>query len=80
MTPFRLACLCVALAAPATAQQPVPDTTVIAEAEEFKVQGQGGWRPGVWGENYYCATFANSFLSRKAFAGPGRGGRLVLRN
>src|SRR5438552_18591209 len=22
-----------------------------------------------WGENYFCATFANSFLSRKAFLG-----------
>jgi hypothetical protein len=55
-----------------TAKQPVApvsDTTVIAEAEEFQPQDKGGWQAHAWGENYFCATFANSFLSRKAFLG-----------
>jgi hypothetical protein len=51
--------------------QPINDTTVIAEAEEFKPAGGGaaGWRAQPWGANYYAATFANTFLSRKAFLG-----------
>lgn len=55
--------------------KPISDTTVIAEAEEFRVQSGGatnaakGWEPKQWGENYYAATFANTFLSRKAFLG-----------
>lgn len=48
---------------------PLSDTTVVAEAEEFQPQGKGGWQAKAWGENYFCATFANSFLSRKAFLG-----------
>jgi hypothetical protein len=50
---------------------PNPDGTIICEAEEFKVAGsaQGGWQAGYWGQNYYAATFANSFLSRKAYLG-----------
>jgi hypothetical protein len=49
---------------------PVSATTVLAEAEEFQVQGQGpGWRARPWGTNYFAATFANSFLSRKAYLG-----------
>ena len=48
-----------------------PDGLYIAEAEEFRVDpGQGpGWLARPFGENYYAATFANSFLSRKAFLG-----------
>ena len=38
------------------------------EAEEFQPAGDA-WRARPWGENYYAATFANSFLSRKAFLG-----------
>ncbi|MBI1913172.1 MAG: beta-galactosidase trimerization domain-containing protein [Planctomycetes bacterium] len=49
--------------------QPVSDTTIIAEAEEFKVDKPDGWKAKGWGENYFTATFANSFLSRKAFLG-----------
>jgi hypothetical protein len=49
--------------------QPVSNTTVIAEAEEFRVDRPGGWKARPWGENYFVATFANSFLSRKAFLG-----------
>ncbi|HKB38198.1 MAG TPA: hypothetical protein VKD72_17250, partial [Gemmataceae bacterium] len=49
--------------------QPVSDTTIIAEAEEFRVDRPGGWKVKPWGENYFVATFANSFLSRKAFLG-----------
>jgi hypothetical protein len=49
--------------------QPISDTTILAEAEEFKVDKPGGWKAKKWGENYFVATFANSFLSRKAFLG-----------
>jgi hypothetical protein len=49
------------------------DGTIIAEAEEFKPVGDPsggkGWQAKNWGENYYAATFANTFLSRKAFLG-----------
>jgi len=55
---------------------PVSDTTVIAEAEEFRVDLRAeatlkpiDWQAKPWGANYYAATFANSFLSRKAFLG-----------
>src|SRR5262245_51910554 len=48
---------------------PINDTTIIAEAEEFQVVGKGGWQPKTWGENYFAATLANTFLSRKAFLG-----------
>lgn len=52
----------------------ISESTVIAEAEEFSVKapgdaGGGRWRAMHWGENYYCATFSNTFLSRKAFLG-----------
>src|SRR3954447_8076866 len=49
--------------------EPVSDTTIIAEAEEFYVGKPGGWKAKAWGENYFTATFANAFLSRKAFLG-----------
>ncbi len=43
---------------------------VIVEAEEFQVDGKkDGWKSKDWGENYYAATFAITFLSRKAFLG-----------
>ena len=47
------------------------DGSIFVEAEEFKVgrPEEVGWRAGNWGENYYAATFANTFLSRKAFLG-----------
>jgi hypothetical protein len=48
--------------------QPAPDGTIFCEAEEFKVT-KPGWVARNWGENYYAATFANTFLSRKAFLG-----------
>lgn len=48
--------------------QPVSDTTIICEAEEFQVT-KPGWQARPWGTNYYAATFANSFLSRKAYLG-----------
>lgn len=47
---------------------PSPDGAIICEAEEFRVE-KPGWQAKTWGENYYAATFANSFLSRKAFLG-----------
>lgn len=47
---------------------PAPDGTIFCEAEEFRVETPG-WQAGGWGENYYAATFANTFLSRKAFLG-----------
>ena len=49
-----------------------PDGNLYCEAEEFQVTKPltgGGWKARPWGENYYAATFANSFLSRKAFLG-----------
>lgn len=45
------------------------DSMIVAEGEEFKPSGSGGWQAQPWGANYYAATFANSFLSRKAFLG-----------
>src|SRR5687767_7729046 len=55
--------------------EPINDTTILAEAEEFRATDPG-WRARPWGENYYCATFANAFLSRKAFLGaPEQGAR-----
>ncbi len=54
---------------------PVNSSTVIAEAEEFRVEtpvradGVSGWQPRHWGDNYYAATLANTFLSRKAYLG-----------
>lgn len=51
--------------------QPVPaaDGMIVCEAEEFRVEKPGGWQAQNWGSNYYAATFANSFLSRKAYLG-----------
>ncbi len=45
---------------------PAPDGALYCEAEEFTVE-RPGWQPRPWGENYYAGTFANCFLSRKAF-------------
>ena len=53
--------------------QPVeamPDGNLLVEAEEFQSL-KPGWEARKWGENYYAATFANSFLSRKAYLGTG---------
>ena len=47
---------------------PEPDGTIVCEAEEFQVQRRG-WQAKNWGTNYYAATFANTFLSRKAYLG-----------
>lgn len=44
------------------------ETTLVCEAEEFQVE-QPGWRARPWGTNYYAATLANTFLSRKAYLG-----------
>jgi hypothetical protein len=49
-----------------------PDGLYIAEAEEFQPTDSNetsGWTPQRLGQNYYAATFANAFLSRKAFLG-----------
>ena len=46
----------------------VAATTLICEAEEFQPDGKG-WQAKTLGTNYYAATFANSFLSRKAYLG-----------
>lgn len=47
---------------------PAPDGALYCEAEEFTVE-KPGWQARPWGENYFAATFANTFLSRKAFLG-----------
>ena len=44
---------------------PSSDGIIFCEAEEFKLTGQ--WQVKNWGENYYAATIANTFLSRKSF-------------
>jgi len=46
----------------------MPDGNLLVEAEEFQPL-KPGWEARKWGENYYAATFANSFLSRKAYLG-----------
>lgn len=51
------------------------DRNIYCEAEEF-VDTTGGWKRKRWGENFFCATFANCFMSRKAYlsAAPGSKG------
>ena len=39
---------------------------LVCEAEEFN-SADGDWQPRPWGTNYYAATFANTFLSRKGY-------------
>lgn len=46
----------------------IAGTTLICEAEEFQPDGKG-WKAKTFGTNYYAATFANSFMSRKAYLG-----------
>lgn len=46
-----------------------PDGLIICEGEEFQPDSNSHWTARPFGENYYAATFANSFLSRKAFLG-----------
>lgn len=51
-----------------------PDGLYVCEAEEFQTSqppaaAGAGWQAKRYGENYYAATFANSFLSRQAFLG-----------
>lgn len=53
--------------------RPAPDGTLYAEAEEFQVRSPG-WMAKDWGENLYFSSFANTFLSRKAFLGAGKQG------
>jgi len=53
------------------ANQPVralSDGRILCEAEEFQVRTPG-WEAAEWGTNYYAATLANTFLSRKAYLG-----------
>jgi hypothetical protein len=47
------------------------DGSFVIEAEEFGVKSGSatGWRTMNWGENYYAASLANTFLSRKACLG-----------
>src|SRR5262249_54540075 len=47
---------------------PMSETTILAEAEEFQVTTPG-WKAKPFGANYFAATFANCFLSRKAYLG-----------
>src|SRR5437899_534293 len=47
---------------------PLASAPIITEAEEFRVPTPG-WKAQKYGENYYVGTFANTFLSRKAFLG-----------
>src|SRR5436190_98520 len=65
---YRIACLLIVIVGIAASAR---GAMIVAEAEEFAVKTEDniGWRRMKWGENYYCATFANTFLSRKAFLG-----------
>ncbi len=57
------------------AAQASPETTILCEAEEFRVETPG-WRSLPYGSNYSVGTFANTFLSRKAYLGaPEQGDR-----
>jgi hypothetical protein len=49
----------------------ISDTTLIAEAEEFRPArpDKPGWLARPFGTNYFAATFANCFLSRQAYLG-----------
>jgi hypothetical protein len=47
---------------------PQPPAALFCEAESFLPAG-AGWQAKKYGENYYVGTFANTFLSRKAFLG-----------
>lgn len=76
MTLFRsllIAAVASAISMRAHAAEPMSDSPIVAEAEEFSIKpgdkAEGGWKRESWGENYYCATFGNTFLSRKAFLG-----------
>lgn len=72
--PFLILCFAgISSGLAAAADRSTSDSTIVAEAEEFAIKpgakSDDGWRPKVWGDNYYCATFGNTFLSRKAFLG-----------
>ena len=68
----------IAVAVASSAAEPKP-VRLFAEAEDFTVDaGDGGWKVVPYGENYYAATFAICFLSRKACLGaPAQGRRAV---
>ena len=67
MTRLALALLALALAVPAVAQDKKP-VRLIAEAEDFAVKSPG-WKVVPYRENYYCGTFAVTFLSRMGCLG-----------
>src|SRR5436190_19862488 len=56
-----------ALAPPAAAQEKLP-VRLFAEAEDFEVKSPG-WKVVPYRDNYYCCTFAVTFLSRMACLG-----------
>ena len=45
------------------AVSPQPNGLIICEAEEFQV-ATPGWQAENWGDNYYAATLANTFLGQ----------------
>jgi len=59
-----VAVLLCALVSPAGAE----GVFVFQEAEEFQ-PAAGDWQAADWGTNYYCATFADTFLSRQRYLG-----------
>ena len=60
--------LCLAALTPPAAAGEAKAIRLLAEAEDFTVE-KGTWTVVPWGENYYAATFAVTFLSRKACLG-----------
>ena len=60
--------LCLAALVPSAAAGGAKAIRLFAEGEDFAVE-RGDWQAVPWGENYYAATFAVTFLSRKACLG-----------
>src|SRR6185436_1583933 len=48
--------------------EPNADHSILVEGEELHVD-EGAWAARPYGTNYYASTFANCFLSRKAYLG-----------
>src|SRR4051812_45868252 len=67
LTSAFLLFFCLLVWLPAKAANSTPQA-LLFEAEEFSII-KPGWQAQKYGANYYVGTFANTFLSRKAFLG-----------
>lgn len=66
--PRSILVLSALLLPPAPAQEEAGPLPLLFEAESFTPMTPG-WEAKAYGANYYVGTFANTFLSRKAFLG-----------